>query len=93
MPLNDVTYVQQALDQTKALKKFRRVRLELYRELPQGGGHKIPVQYDRGKKRIDPATDYAIHPHDRIVVTEDTSTVLDDMLESLGATNKSVGSK
>ena len=92
LALTEPTYVQQVLDQTKALKKFRRVKVELYRQLPQGGGHKIPVTYDRAKKRVDPATDYSIHPKDRLVVTEDTSTILDDMLEKLGGPASSLKS-
>jgi hypothetical protein len=83
VPLTDVLYVQQALEQTKALKKYRRFKVEIYRPLPQGGGHRLPINYDRRKKRVDPGSDYAVHPQDRIVVTEDTSTVLDDMLEKL----------
>lgn len=84
MPLTDVTYVQQALEQSGAIKKFRRAKIELYRQLPQGGGHKLPVEFDRNNRRVPPGSDYALHPDDRIVVTEDNSTVLDDMLDRLG---------
>ncbi|MGE0756329.1 MAG: hypothetical protein AB7F89_02570 [Pirellulaceae bacterium] len=90
MPLNGVLYVQDALEQSGALKKFRRSQIEVFRQLPQGGGHKIPVKFDRGKRRVDPGSDYSVHPNDRIVVTEDTSTILDDMLQSLGATGTSL---
>jgi hypothetical protein len=84
VPLNEVTYVQGALEKSGALKKFRRAKIEIYRHLPQGGGHKIPIDYNRRNRRVESGTDYAIHPRDRIVVTEDTSTVLDDMIDSMG---------
>jgi hypothetical protein len=83
-PLNDVTFVQQALEQSGAIKRFPRIKVDVYRQLPEGGGHRIPISYDRRNRRVAAGTDYAIHPRDRIVVTEDTSTVLDDMLETLG---------
>jgi hypothetical protein len=87
VPLTDVLYVQQALEQTGALKRYRRAKIELYRQLPQGGGHKLPIELDRGKRQVPTGSDYALHPNDRIVITEDTSTIVDDMLESLtGAT-------
>lgn len=83
-PATDGMLVQQALEQSGAVKKFRRMKLELYRKLPSGGGHKMDIHFDHTKDRVPPGEDYAIHPGDRLVATEDTSTVLDDMLGSLG---------
>ena len=83
-PATDGMLVQQALEQSGAVQKFGRMKLELYRKLPGGGGHKMDIKFDHLKDRIPPGEDYAIHPGDRLVVTEDKSTVLDDMLGSLG---------
>ena len=83
VPLTNVTYVQQALEQTGAFKRYRRAKIELFRQLPQGGGHKLPIEYDRGKNQVPSGADYALHPNDRLVVTEDSSTIIDDMMESL----------
>jgi hypothetical protein len=83
LPLEEPFYVQQALEKTGAVKKFRRMKIDVYRQLPQGGGHRIPVAYDRGRRRVAQGADYAVHHKDRIVVTEDTSNVLDDILESI----------
>ena len=88
IPLASVTYVQQALEQSGAFKRYRRAKIELYRQLPQGGGHKLPIEYDRGERRVPSGSDYALHPNDRIVITEDTSTIVDDMLETLGGPAK-----
>jgi hypothetical protein len=83
-PLTGDLYVQQVLQQSGALQKFRRIKVEIYRQLPGGGGHRLDIPFDRAKRQVPPGRDYAIHPGDRIVVTKDTSTILDDMLESLG---------
>lgn len=81
MALPDVLYVQQAVEQSGA--RFRRMKIEIYRQLPNGSGHRLDIPFDRTKRQVPPSGDYAIHPNDRIVITEDTSTVVDDMLESL----------
>jgi hypothetical protein len=60
------------------------MKVELYRKFPQGGGHRLDIEFDRTNHRIPAVANYAIHPNDRIVVTEDTSTVFDDMLGTLG---------
>jgi hypothetical protein len=71
-----------ALNQAKALKQFSRMKIELVRPLPSGGWHRMPLDYDRSIKRIAAESDYAILPGDRIIVTEDSSNILTDMLES-----------
>ena len=82
--LSERLTVQQALEQTGGLKKFNRIEVELIRQLPSGGFHKIPCEYDRSTKRINPEFDYALMPGDKVIVKEDTSTVIDDMLQSAG---------
>jgi hypothetical protein len=84
LPLPEVLYIQQALEQSGAIRRFRRMKIELYRKLPNGGGHRLDIPFDRSKRRIPSAGDYAIHPNDRIVVTEDASTIVDEMLDTLG---------
>ena len=84
MPLSGDLFIQQALDQSGASRRFGRMKIELYRKLPEGGGHKFDIAYDRAKRQIPAGSDYAIYPKDRIIVTEDTSNMFDDMLSSLG---------
>ena len=38
--------VQQMLVQSGAIKKYRRIEVELHRPLQNGGSHKIPCEYD-----------------------------------------------
>jgi hypothetical protein len=80
-PLADQTYVQTALEQTGALKKFDRATVEIYRPLPSGGWHKMSLEFDHESHRVPPEYDYAVLPGDRIVVTEDTTTIMDDVME------------
>ena len=81
-PLTGALHVQEALEQTGALKKFRRCEIAIVRRLPNGMGHKIPVDYDRNVKRVTPEFDYALLPGDRLIVTEDTTTAFDDLFEN-----------
>src|SRR5688500_10270416 len=46
-PLSEPQYIQQALDQSGASRRFRRMKVELYRRLPQGGGHRLDIAFDR----------------------------------------------
>jgi hypothetical protein len=80
-PLAEQTFVQSALEQTGALKKFKRAFVEVYRPLPNGGWHKMNLEFDRENHRVPPEYDYALLPGDRIIVTEDTSNIMDDIIE------------
>jgi hypothetical protein len=75
-------HVQQALKQSKADKKYGRFFLDLYRPLPDGRWHKMNLEYDRAEDSVPPEFDYAILPGDRLIVTEDNTTVLDDVLDA-----------
>lgn len=81
-PIAGTLHMQEALEQTGGLKKFRRCNLSLVRPLPGGMGHKMAVEYDRGTLHVKPEFDYAVLPGDRILVTEDPTGPLGEMLES-----------
>lgn len=81
-PLTEATTVQQMLVQSGAMKKYRRIEVEVIRPLPHGGAHKIPCEYDRETRQINPENDYALMPGDRVVVKEDASTIIDDIMSS-----------
>jgi hypothetical protein len=85
--------VQQVLEKTGAHRKFSRVTIELYRKLPNGAWHKMPVDYDLGRKQVDPLHDYNVQAGDRLVVAEDTSSGLEDqMKDQKGALGSIFGS-
>jgi hypothetical protein len=79
--LTEPTHVQNALEMTGALKKFDRATVDVYRQLPSGGWHKMSLEFDKDKHSIPPEYDYAVLPGDRIIVTEDMTTIWDDMME------------
>jgi hypothetical protein len=78
--LSEQLHIQSALEQTGVAKKFPRCFIELYRPLPNGGWHKMVLEYDRENHRVPPEFDYAVLPGDRIVVTEDATNMLDDFI-------------
>lgn len=80
--LTGPTTVQQAMQKAGAFKKYRRLTAEIQRPLPNGTVHILPCEYDLATKRINPQFDYAVLPGDKIVVSEDTSTIINDMLDS-----------
>ena len=80
-PLTEPIHVQTAIAQTGAAKKFARAEIALYRPLPSGGWHKMQLEYDRETHSIPPEYDYAVLPGDRIVVAEDTTTIIDDVMQ------------
>lgn len=85
-PLTDETiYVQGVLVESNAMKHFGRVRIELWRTLPDGNGyHKLDIPYDRKLRTVPPGYDYAIHEGDRLILMKDDTSILDDMLGAIG---------
>ena len=85
-PLTDQPiYVQEVLVQSNAVKHFGRVKLELWRPRPDGQGyHKLSIPYDRKAKAVPPGYDYQVREGDRLIFMQDDSSILDDMLGSLG---------
>jgi hypothetical protein len=91
VPLAGGMRVQQALEQSGAVGRFRRMDVRLMRPV-RDTRQKLEVKYDHGAGSVNPLYDYALHPGDHLVVIEDTSTILDDMLESIsGPVGRSVG--
>jgi hypothetical protein len=80
----DDMVVQSVLTKSGAVKRFRRMNVSLVRPLPEGKGpHKMDVKFEYAKRHVAPENDYALRPGDKIVVTEDTTTALDDALEAV----------
>lgn len=73
--------VQSVLEKTGAHRKYARSIIEVQRKLPSGEWHKMPVEYDSGLKKVDPLHDYHVQPGDRVIVTEDPSNGLDDLMK------------
>jgi hypothetical protein len=78
--MTEPVHVQTALEQTGAAQKWPRCFIELYRPLPNGGWHKMQLEFDRENHRVPAEFDYAVLPGDRIVVMEDPTNLLDDFM-------------
>ena len=82
VPMTEGMTVQDVLAGVQVDRVFKRMTIELQR--PTKKSHrplKMPVTYSRKQKHVDPAYNYALQPGDRLVITEDTSTAFDDMLD------------
>ena len=88
-PISGDIHVQEALKETRAFSKWNRVHLDLIRQLPSGGEHRMKMEYTISNRRVDPENDYQLHPGDRIIVTEDTTTPLDELMKKLSPGGKS----
>jgi len=93
MPLSDSATVQTALDHVRAAKRFRKMDIHVFRTPPNhasgnAGLQKMNVQYDYVRRRATWESDYQLHPNDRVIIVEDPSNMLDEML---GGLTKAIG--
>ena len=81
IPLSDATTVQQVLVESRATKKFKKMNINVLRvdELT-GRKVKMGVEYLPEKRHVVPHYDYVVRANDRVVVTEDNSSALDNVL-------------
>lgn len=89
LPLDKQYHIQDLLVQSGALKQFQRIELELLRTTPSGTKQRMNVEYDRAKRAVEMQYDYFIMPGDVLVVTEDPSTIVDDMIKKSGLVRSS----
>lgn len=76
--------VQNALDRSGAIKKFRGMNIGLYRVVKENGRNlKLPVVYNFRSKSVAPEQDYALHPGDRILIDPKSNSPLDQVMDSL----------
>jgi hypothetical protein len=84
----DSLHAQQALDKSAAWNKYGRMNVELARKTPQGRWTKMAVSCDRNARKVEPQCDYQIQPGDVLIVKEDPTTIVDDMLDRVGPLRK-----
>lgn len=80
--------VQDVIDQAKAGRYFGRCYIDLIRNLPNGQPHVMKVAYDSDRARVSHAANYALHPGDKVKVSEDTTDMFDDLLGKLTGKKK-----
>jgi hypothetical protein len=78
--------VQSSIELVKANKLFRGLDVAVVRQSNQSHQEEIlKVPYDRRKKKVDMMHDYAVLPGDRVMIVEDNTSFIDEMLDDLPA--------
>jgi hypothetical protein len=85
IPVQTDSTVEQVLERSGGKKFFGRMNIELVRKLPNGTWHKMGVEYSRGSRRVEAAHDYHVQAGDRLLIKEDPSTFLDDIIQAATA--------
>jgi hypothetical protein len=80
--LDNGSTVQQMLEKSKLVKRFRRMDIEILRVAGQQRA-KLAVKYDHTEAQVRPEYDYALYPDDHVIVQEVTKTAFDDMFDSV----------
>ena len=88
LPLEAEMHVQDAIEKSRAQRKFRRMHVSVVRTSPEGRRHKMDCRYEAAKRRVAMQYDYALQPGDYIVIAEDTTTMIDDMFEQISGPAK-----
>lgn len=81
-PLTDTMLVQTALKESGALSRYHRMNVTLVRKMVDGQRVRMPVHLNSKTRQVTDATNFALHPDDVIEVVEDTTTLVDRMIDS-----------
>lgn len=74
--------VQNALQESGAFKMTNAMTVDLHRQLPNGGVLKLPVEFKK-HRQVMYEQDYALHPHDRIIVQAKSNSPLDKLVDQV----------
>ena len=85
LPLEDGMTLQDVLTETKVTRRYRDMEINVMRVTPQSNGMAVPLQaeYDTVHNRVGVLHDMALYPGDHIMIVEEVSSPLDDMLGSV----------
>jgi hypothetical protein len=91
IPLQEQMFLQQALEAVGVTKRFRGMKIQVIR-MAGDERQKMEAKYKQGSGHVDPAYDYALHPGDHVIVTDDSKTILEEMMHSVtGPIGRAVG--
>lgn len=77
-------FVQDALERSGATERYRSMDILIYRIVKDSGkGLKLPVEYESSSKTVTHNQNYALHPNDRIVVTQRSQNLIDKFIDSV----------
>ncbi len=80
-PIKESMWVQDALKGSGAIHRFKRMDIKLVRRLAGRDTLNMPIHYDSTNQCVVRENNYAMQGGDWLVVTEDTSTTFDRMIE------------
>ncbi len=84
VPVKPGMVIQDVLEGSGATDRFSRMTIKLKRRVDGSQGYlPITAVYDQGRNAVRPESNYAIRPGDFLVITEDTATSTDDMVQQL----------
>ena len=85
---NNPTTIQDALESSGALKKFKNMQITIYRQVQESGRSlKMPIQFEPGNNAVAIEQDYALHHGDRIMIEPTSSGPFDRILDALTGSN------
>ena len=84
VPVKPGMVVQNVLEESGAFDQFSRMTIKLKRRVDGRQGYlPLTAVYDHGRKTVRPESNYAIRPGDFLIVTEDTTTSTDEMVQQM----------
>lgn len=74
--------VESVLQKSKAISRFRRMKVSLFRAGRTGPMAQEPlrVEFDSASRRVPAQYDYAVQPGDKLLVVEDSRTAFEDLM-------------
>lgn len=84
IPLEEVVFVQDAIDKSGVKGNMGRMKVFIMR--PQPGKRellRLPCDYDARKKIVANNMNYQIRPEDKLYLIEDPSTAVDDLVSTI----------
>ena len=83
-PWKENVRIQHVLEQSGAVERFSNMEVFVNRPIPNHyGRHNLSVTYEPETKHVSPETDFALFPGDHVVITQDTTSQLDEFVKSM----------
>ena len=84
MPWKDGMFLQDVIDGTRVRRRFNHMLVEIKRPR-KDGVQTIPLKakYEFRNKRLSNETNYAVHPGDFVMITDDSKSALDQLVDGV----------
>lgn len=93
IPLKETVFVQDAIDASGVKDDMGRMKVLLVRQLPNTHeALKLQSKYDARKKMVAITENYQVKPGDKLYLSEDPTTPMDDIVNSIFPTGENMPS-